>query len=45
MNVCDLAADAARGLWFEMLCIMAKAIPRGHLVLNGAPPNSERKPG
>lgn len=28
---------AARGLWIEMLCIMHKAEPYGHLVVNGQP--------
>jgi hypothetical protein len=28
---------AARGLWFDMLCIMAESTPRGYLSLNATP--------
>ena len=37
-----LCGYAARGLWFEMLCIMAKAEPRGFLLVNGIPPTAEQ---
>lgn len=31
---------AARGLWIELLCIMHKAEPVGHLLVNGRAPNT-----
>lgn len=34
LRVCSLAA---RGLWFEMLCLMHEAQPYGYLVVNGRP--------
>lgn len=30
-------SPAARGLWINMLCLMHKAEPRGHLMLNSSP--------
>lgn len=35
------ASPAARALWIDMLCIMHKAMPYGHLVINGGPMSPE----
>ena len=35
LRMCNLAA---RGLWIEMLCLMHKAHPYGHLLVNGQSP-------
>lgn len=35
LRLCSLSA---RGLWMEMLCLMAEATPRGHLLVNGNAP-------
>lgn len=32
-------SPASRGLWVEMLCVMHKAEPVGHLLVNGKPPS------
>lgn len=39
LGMCGLAA---RGLWMEMLAIMHKATPYGHLVVNGMKPSDEQ---
>ncbi len=36
LRMCSLAA---RGLWIELLAIMAEAKPRGHLLINGVSPS------
>lgn len=36
LGMCSLAA---RGLWLEMLALMHEADPRGHLLINGNPPD------
>lgn len=33
-----MCGAGARGLWIEMLALMAEAIPQGHLLVNGKPP-------
>jgi hypothetical protein len=40
LHGCSLAA---RGLWMEMLCLMQQAIPYGHLLVNGNPPDANRR--
>lgn len=37
LRMCSLAA---RGLWAEMLCVMHKAEPYGHLIVKGEAPNT-----
>lgn len=39
MKVCSLGA---RGLWVAMICLMHKADPYGHLLVNGKPPDAKR---
>src|SRR5687768_11828065 len=36
LRMCSLAA---RGLWIELLAIMAESEPRGHLLINGVSPS------
>jgi hypothetical protein len=39
LKVCSLAA---RGLWAAMICLMHKADPYGHLLVNGKAPDAKR---
>jgi hypothetical protein len=39
LKVCSLAA---RGLWASMICLMHKADPYGHLIVNGKAPDAKR---
>lgn len=34
-----MCSPAARGMWIEMICLMHEAIPYGHLLIHGQPPN------
>lgn len=35
-------SSSARGLWIDLMCIMHKCLPYGHLVLNGQPMTNEQ---
>ncbi len=37
-----MCSIAARGLWLEMLLLMARATPYGHLLVNGASPTDNQ---